>query len=268
MKTKEMPLILFTVLSQAAVGITVADTAARTILAEKLPQTAGPLTAPMISLMLTAVAITASMAHLGHPLGGIRSLDNLKSSWLSREILCAGAYSLSLGVDLLFRLQGNDIHWPAAVAASAGMLFVCASAMTYIVPGYPAINNPSPVLFFFMTAAVLGPGVLLLKLPLHHAAALYPWFAGALVLNGTVHIAVLLFWMTGSSVMKSTALAHCRSPLFWARLVIGIALPAILPLLNANLLYPAAGLSLLGELTGRILFFNHMVHCSAHIGRA
>jgi len=94
MKIKEIPLILFTVFGQAAVGLTVLSTALS--INGSSSQVLNSALIPLTALILLIMAFGASIFHLGDPLGSIRSLTNLKASWLSREILLFGLYNLLL----------------------------------------------------------------------------------------------------------------------------------------------------------------------------
>ena len=82
MKIKEIPLILFTVLGQAAVGMTVLSTALS--INGSNPPIIHSTLIPLTALILLILAFGASLFHLGDPWGSIRSLTNLKLSWLSR----------------------------------------------------------------------------------------------------------------------------------------------------------------------------------------
>ncbi|MBT8351862.1 MAG: dimethyl sulfoxide reductase anchor subunit, partial [Deltaproteobacteria bacterium] len=76
MKIKEIPLIIFTVLSQVAVGLTVLSTAL-SINGSTPPIIHYPLI-PLTALILLISAFGVSLFHLGDPWGSIRSLTNLK----------------------------------------------------------------------------------------------------------------------------------------------------------------------------------------------
>ena len=265
MKIKEIPLILFTVLGQAAVGVTVLST---TVLingssSKVLNSTLIPLTA----LILIILAFGASMFHLGNPLGSIRSLTNLKVSWLSREILFFGLYSLFLLLDLILRFSGHGFLWVSIGASLAGILALFTSAMIYTSPGFPAINSPVPVLFFFSTASILGVGILTLTPPAGLCLVLKPYLTGTLVCGGLIHLLIPSFWLSGNQVLKSTARAHYGSVLYWIRIVIGFILPLGFLLANVEYNLPLVLFIVTGEIMGRMIFFNHMVHASDHIGQ-
>ncbi|NNK83933.1 MAG: dimethyl sulfoxide reductase anchor subunit, partial [Desulfobacterales bacterium] len=189
MKIKEIPLILFTVLSQAAVGLTVLSTAL-CINGSTPPIIHSPLI-PLTALILLILAFGVSLFHLGDPWGSIRSLTNLKLSWLSREILFFGLYALSLLLDLFLKFNGHGLLWVSIGVSLIGMIALFTSAMAYTSPGFPAMNNPVPLMFFLSTASILGIGVLALLPPSGLPLALKPYLIGTLVCGGLIHLLIL-----------------------------------------------------------------------------
>ncbi len=133
-------LVVFTVLAQAAAGMAVVNATA--------PGRVGTLTA----LALLGVGGLAAAFHLGRSGRGRFALSNLGSSWLSREILFAGAFGTALVVATL--LPTKPI--PGIVAAILGVLFVGSISMVYLVRTVPSWNTWMTPASFFLTAAALG----------------------------------------------------------------------------------------------------------------
>jgi DMSO reductase anchor subunit len=264
MKIKEIPLILFTVFSQAAVGLTVLSTAL-SINGSSSPLMHSTLV-PVTALIMLILAFGASLLHLGNPWGSIRSLTNLKVSWLSREILIFGLYALLLIVDLIFRYIGHDWLWASIVASIAGIIALFISAMIYTSPGFPAIHSPVPLLFFFGTASILGFGLLTLISQAGVCLILKPYLTGTLVCVGLIHLTLPSFWLSGNTALKSTAKAHYGSVLFWIRIVVGFILPIGFLLTDVKYNLALVLFIATGEIMGRVIFFNHMAHASDHIG--
>lgn len=160
---KERSLVAFTILSQMAVGAfwTLgalhgwATRQAGLATADTLTDRALLIVGPAMVL-----GLLASFFHLGNPAEAWRALANLRSSWLSREILFAMLFT---GISLFFvGLQWfkvgtldarNILAWIAAFIG-LGLLFCMSSA--YEVRTIPAWNTGSTPAFFFATALLLG----------------------------------------------------------------------------------------------------------------
>jgi Fe-S-cluster-containing dehydrogenase component/DMSO reductase anchor subunit len=128
------PLVWLTLLTQAAVGASL---------------TAGGRADRQWAAGLAAVALAASLLHLGRPLYAWKALRNLRRSWLSREVALFGAYGV---------LAGLAVGFPAAapVAAVVGAAGVYASGRLYMVPGRPAWCTPLTLARFGASALAVG----------------------------------------------------------------------------------------------------------------
>lgn len=153
-KQGEYPLIAFTTLEPAALGI-VFCALIGTFFAQ------GSLVLAMCAWMFSSVGMVASVVHLARPLRAPRSLANLKSSWLSREIVAVAVFwaLLSLWVAACWL----DIAWlsivadVAAVAAGAALMFVISRA--YKVSTRPAWCGSEGTAELFATALGVGSAV-------------------------------------------------------------------------------------------------------------
>ncbi len=258
MQSMELPLVLFTVLSQAAVGM-VLMSAVRGVAGHGSGSARNEW---MLVAGLMGLGIAASLFHLGHPLEAYRALAHLEKAWLSREVLAAGAFlALAAGAAAVGGGRGA-LLWGAV---AAGLATVLASGMTYAPPAFPALNNALPTVFFLISAVVLGAGFA-------------SWFAGpgsqellaricatALVTGLVVRLAVPCVWLSGGEVMRLSGLAWLGSPLYWASIAV---LAACLGVLWKNRTIPVwlPILALLGELAGRAAFFAETVHTAVNIG--
>ncbi len=125
------PLVVMLVLTQLAVGTFVGIEVLRLLGglgAGAAARGAGT------ALAVTAVALAASLAHLGRPQYAWRAVIGLRHSWLSREIVAFGVFA-PLGV-LHAVVLGLGVDTPPAavtgpVAALAGLLAVGTSVMVY-----------------------------------------------------------------------------------------------------------------------------------------
>ena len=131
------PLAIMLVLTQVAVGVSLFDL----VLGRRLPVAWGSgATGAVLSLVVAAVALAASVFHLGRPLLAWRAVIGLRHSWLSREIVAFSSFAGLAGIDSAVRLGWLAV--PSSVAASlpaaallAGICGVWSSVMIYAVTG-------------------------------------------------------------------------------------------------------------------------------------
>ena len=152
----ERPLVAFTLLAQAAVGAFV------TLAALDIWE-GGATGSPGAFLAVGTVmgaALLISLLHLGTPAAAWRSLANLRSSWLSREILCALLFTVTstLSAGLRATHAGPASFGDAAVvvAALAGIALLYAMSRVYRVRTIPAWDTPLTTVSFFATALLIG----------------------------------------------------------------------------------------------------------------
>ena len=123
----------------------------------------------LAALVAGAVALAASLLHLGRPTKAVKALRNLRRSWLSREVALFPAFSaLSFAYAALWLAPGASTGrggggraWPRSPSEPAG---VYASGRIYLVPARPVWNSGRTLVSFFATALVTGPPVALLAI--------------------------------------------------------------------------------------------------------
>lgn len=277
MQNIELPLVLFTVLSQAAVGMALllvvrscgcaggACAATPTIAgtAGTGGNAPGNRTEWLTATIVMGVALLASLFHLGHPEGAVRTMAHLEKAWLSREILAFGAFAALLAVATVTGKAGAGLRGAAALV---GLAALYTSGMTYAPPAMPALHNAVPLGFFLLSALLLG-------------ASFGSWFAsegsqpmlravllGSLAAALAVYVIVPCVWASGGTVMQMTARAWLASPLYWARLVLGIVVPLVVMIRSPRIPRWMGPLVLLGELAGRAVFFGATVHAAMNLG--
>ena len=135
------PLIVLTLLTQLSVGTVAAAVATHSRSGAAVAACAG------------AIALAASIGHLGRPAHAWKALRNLRRSWLSREVLLFGIFSAAA---LAYAGSGAEPVLGAG-AAIVGLAGIFASARLYLVPARPAWNTPRTVVAFFATAVATGP---------------------------------------------------------------------------------------------------------------
>lgn len=105
----ELPLLIFTLLVQGSVGITLflALAAGK---AKPLPAAKNQmLLAMLIAFIAGGLGLIASTLHLGYPLNAFNALRHVASSWLSREIVLASIYLAILGLCTLILLVKKQL---------------------------------------------------------------------------------------------------------------------------------------------------------------
>ena len=162
MRKRDWSLVLFTTLSQLSVGMILCLTALAYFNADTgVIFALGPsLKNPVIvAFVLVVVATTSSFLHLGNPSNAPRAMRNLAGSWLSREILALGVYSLSLLVILVvgWKSGGTEIlNYLMLLSSMLGLALLWMMIRIYTVPTIPAWNSWYTPLSFFSTAICLG----------------------------------------------------------------------------------------------------------------
>lgn len=253
----ERPLIVFTLLAQAAVGAFITlgalEVGAATLTGQPVP---GPLTdATLLAIgPLVAVALGASLLHLGSPASAWRAVANLRTSWLSREVLLAVAFAVAGAGFAALRLGGRGpaaLRTASAVAtALAGVALVYAMARVYRVRTIPAWDTPLTVVSFFASALLLG------SLGVGAALVLLPGVPGSPVTGPLRLIAVAAAAGFGAELaVPGRGRAHAVRRIL---LLVGLALALGLLLGVARTpewLAVALGLAVAAEVLGRYLFY-------------
>jgi len=154
----EWTLVLLTTLSQMAVG-TFLLLSVLLLLGGREIDSPGRKALFATGLVLAA-ALLASIFHLRSPLNAYKMLNNLETSWLSREIL---ALVLFLGTGGLFAvIEFSKRGSPrlralvATIAAVMGVGLIYCMARVYMLRTVPAWNSSLTLATFFSTAFLLG----------------------------------------------------------------------------------------------------------------
>ncbi len=145
-----VPLVWMLVLSQAAVGISVAEAWARV--------TSRPWPASMtwVALGLLHTGLLASVAHLGQPFRAWRAFLGWRRSWLSREILALTAFAGMLMMQALLPWvrPGGFGAWGTLATALSGMVGVFASVRVYSATGREFWSFPRTAFRFYGTVGL------------------------------------------------------------------------------------------------------------------
>ena len=164
LRSHETSLVVFTLLAQFVVGAFLS--------LWSLPLlTSGiglevSLHAPTMAILvgvtgLLAVGLGISTAHLGKPWRCYRSLNNLRCSWVSREILAMGLFfgSLTLFTTFTFlNVLGPWVHWGlGSIVAMCGIASIFTMSKIYMIPARPFWNHSHTWVSFYASAFILGP---------------------------------------------------------------------------------------------------------------
>ncbi|MFW5490080.1 MAG: dimethyl sulfoxide reductase anchor subunit family protein [Desulfovibrio sp.] len=260
MQSMELPLVLFTVLSQAAIGLTMM----RVVRTTSGGTTTDARKEWMLIAGLMMVGLLGSLFHLGHPLGAPTALVHLGTAWLSREVLFAGLFMGVATIAVLVSGMGGkaSLAWLGAIL---GLGVICSAGMTYAPPALPALNNALPTAFFLTSAVILGSGFG----GWFASGKLQPLmariFTGALVVGLVLYLVAPCVWISGGTVMHMTGEAWFASGFYWAHLaILGVSLAVIWKSKHIPVWLPV--LVLIGELIGRAGFFVDTLHTATNMG--
>ena len=161
MRRGDVSLVFFTTLSQWSVGIVLWLAVLRfynpgaPTLAESGWLAGNPV---LLALFLVLLATFVSFMHLGKPANAPKAMNNLGSSWLSREILAIGLYSFSLLAVFVpgWLAPGSDTGALLPACAAAGLFLLWTMARVYTVPTIPPWNSFHTPLGFTTATLCLG----------------------------------------------------------------------------------------------------------------
>jgi anaerobic dimethyl sulfoxide reductase subunit C (anchor subunit) len=233
---------------------------------------------------LMVLGLLASFLHLGTPLNAWRVVANLRSSWLSREILFAllftGASALFSGLqwlDLGGSVARDVVAW---LTALLGLALIVSMANAYRLRTIPAWNTGFTLASFLTTAFLLGElavGATLAinpEVPADLLASSLQWIATVAISLLCVQLVTLLLWIAGLAVDPGAAsraaarITHERRAIFRWRLALAVVgLVAVGATLSpwgdgarVNMaMILAFGLVLASEVLGRLLFYEARV---------
>lgn len=265
MSNVEIPLVVFSVLSQTAIGMVIINTKRQWAAEPHLAHLDESRRYWGIVLAFLITGMIASFFHLGHPLQAYTTLKHLSKAWLSWELVGIAVF-LVLAILGFLTEKGKKSGIISFATALVGLLTLLFMGMTYSPPGYPAINNALPLIFFLLTALLLGASCSAWLAPPEKRAWLLKILSVSLIIGLVVYLIVPCVWLSGGTVMKQTAWAWISSPLYWGRIGIGLVLPLILLWRIRDIPPWLPVIILLGELMGRAVFFKDTVHAAGNIG--
>lgn len=168
MANSEWTLIFFTLIVQMCVG---AFFLQEILLAQKNPTNPAlqklKYRILLVLLALMIIAVLLSFFHLGKPGNAIHSFNNLRASWLSREILMLPVFTVLMALTAFIsgKNPGKSIllRFISILAMIAGWMLIYSMAMIYMVKTIPVWNSVTTMLEFISCSIILG-GMLLVSL--------------------------------------------------------------------------------------------------------
>ncbi len=153
----ELPLLIFTLLVQGSVGMTLFLTLsarAGTRVPEVRPQL---LPGMLIACVAGGLGLIVSTLHLGYPLNAFNALRHVASSWLSREIVFASLYLAALGLCTLVMLVRKQlIPLLLPIATVLGLIDVWCMSAIYAHTSVITWSHFNTWLMFYGAVGVLG----------------------------------------------------------------------------------------------------------------
>ena len=202
MKTREWPLVVFTLLSQAAVGILLSWLVLEQLgLLPIQPQQTRAI--PMVITLLLAFGGAAAGLHLRRPERAVFAAANWKQSWLSREMIFALLLGTSTTLLTLFYLLEITLSLPLAILKLASLLsavlLLWSMIRLYELRTVPAWNLQTTFLAFSTSTLLLGPASLLLILLIMQSPAGIEKLAA-------FALQPILFWTAGLAMLQAISL--------------------------------------------------------------
>ena len=212
--TRENPLVIFTLISQAVIGAFILLFIGPMIGLETLTPEKNTIAWPMFlfSLIgLQTLALVLSTMHLGKPHRFYRAFNNLKYSPVSREVAgiavfynFIGAFTLLTGLPQLFTWLPESLlqsfvaitGWGAVISGLAAIFFM---HKIYRIPARPFWNHWQVLTSFYGNVLALGPLLLALVFAFVQVVNGEPWahiatLFAAMIFSGLLMEAVGLFF--------------------------------------------------------------------------
>ncbi len=281
MRNRDWSLVFFTTLSQLSVGIVLCFTliclfnGELSLLFEKGLSLKNPV---FLALGSVGLATLISFLHLGKPSNAPKALNNLAGSWVSREILALGLYSVSL---LIVFVSGwtswNIEYWTYLLLPGSvfGVALLWMMIRIYMMPTIPAWNSWYTRLSFVSTTLCLGLLTFLLLQKIAYVnleSQLSQWIMVLLIMvlfietvSGFFHQFRLEKMNTGIDELVFNQGTFYKVFLFRMVILIMAGTMMLIIILNPGLfpeyshdiwVYPLAALVIAQELMGRLLFYS------------
>lgn len=278
MFAEEWPLLLFTLLTQLAVGAYLFFVIIRSLKNKIDSKLSINITKRGMFLVgpVMLVALILSVFHLGDPLGAFRSIGNLGSSWLSREIVFAGGFFALWIVSYYLDRKGawnQIVGWITSVVGLGAIFSMASIYATSIKPAWTDVNT---YLAFYGTTILFGAVASMLVIILskeEKSEGLTSVLKGiglvgvASIVIQLIYLPVYVAGLSGSGLagIKSASLLTetyaLSSIIRWVLSIVGLAIIGFVFFRQVKrktqlkLFYAAFAFVLVGEFLGRYIFY-------------
>ncbi len=269
----EWPLISFTILLELACGSAMASTLSDWVLGKSDLVPIRPLGISVFPI--AALALMASLFHLGRPFFAWRALSNLGHSRLSLEVLLSTLFVLSAFFYSYLWWSGRTYGRPETGMATCmlGTAAVVSSAVIYLVPAQPAWNSGWVPCALLSTVFLLG-GLYPFLFSAVEDGPLRKLFLGVILAGGAAllaSVAWMLVWLSQLPADEFVAAGlreglHLLTSRYGVWLGLHVVLAGALPLTAAVRLWRSSDPQDSGALERRLLFLG--VFLGVVIGRA
>lgn len=171
MFASDWPLIIFTLLVQMSVGTFLFLGILHDLSFVKLDERIFTAVSNSLLKLIAAILVLALIVaffHLGNPLNAINALNNLESSYLSKEILSLIIYIVLGAIFLLVYKKYNTkrvlIFFLALITTILGFITIAFMSSIYMLETVPVWNNLFTPISFYLSVLILGSGVLFYSL--------------------------------------------------------------------------------------------------------
>ncbi len=163
MRGTEWSLIIFTLLTQLAVGMFLVVCTANIVCISKSGSFATKEIAEKIMLSIIValmLAIIASFFHIGKPKSAAYAISHFSKSWLSREIAFLLLFTFFTAISLVIRHLGSGSHLfheiLTVITGIIGITAILSMAKIYMLDTVPVWNNFSTPIQFISSSLILG----------------------------------------------------------------------------------------------------------------
>lgn len=154
---EEWPLMTFTLLAQLSIGTFIILMVIKALIGNQDSQASRALSFGfMVVGPVTLLALIFSVFHLGDPLGAPRSILNLASSWLSREILTTGGFFALWIVSWWLARKGKESNALGWITVLVGLAAIFSMSHIYSSSVRPAWANTNTYVAFFGATFAMG----------------------------------------------------------------------------------------------------------------
>jgi len=177
LQSSESPLVAFTLMAQGVVGAFVGLLGLKA--AGSAPGTGVTGTWLVTMCALLGYGLFTSTMHLGRPQYFYRAMNNLRYSWVSREILFLGGFMTLLlaytGATLSGILPPSWMALLGDISLVFGTVGIYCMVRIYRIPARPFWDNVHTNISFFKSGLILGPLGLALALTIGAVISGTPW---------------------------------------------------------------------------------------------